>query len=138
MPDPTTLAIPAHTATNRQLLLHIIERIQAMSDQTARLTAAVDQELTDDAAQNQLITQQRGMIDELRAALDNAVAGGAADRDALAQAYAVIDDAASRLESNDPTNQPEPGPTPEPQPTEPTEPEPTPEPAPETPTEPTP
>ena len=107
------LSVPVAEATDGQLLRAMYERLVAMSEQSARLQAAVEQELADDAAQNELIAQQRALIDELRAAVDAAVAAGAADRDGLAAAYAVMDDAAARLESNDPALDPEPEPAPE-------------------------
>jgi predicted nucleic acid-binding Zn-ribbon protein len=91
---------------------HITQEIGTLMSQIDRLNTAVDKELADDSAQNELIAELRRQLDEAKAAVDGAVAGEAAAVENLNNALNAADDAASRLESNDP--QPE-----EPEPTEP-------------------
>jgi uncharacterized membrane protein YccC len=91
---------------------HTTTQMETLMSQIDRLNTAVDKELADDSAQNELIAELRRQLDEAKAAVDGAVAGEAAAVENLNNALNAADDAASRLESNDP--QPE-----EPEPTEP-------------------
>lgn len=73
------------------------ERIAKMAEQLDRLNAAVDQELADDAAQNELIAELRV---QLAAAQDAASQAGVLEGQ-LAEALSAAEAAAVRLESND-------------------------------------
>ena len=90
---------------------HITQEMERIMSQIDRLNTAVDKELADDAAQNELIAELRSQLDEAKAAVDGAVAGEAAAVENLNNALTAADSAAARLESNDP--QPEPEPTPD-------------------------
>ena len=68
-----------------------------MAEQLDRLNAAVDQELADDAAQNELIAELRV---QLAAAQDAASQAGVLEGQ-LAEALSAAEAAAVRLESND-------------------------------------
>ncbi|HJY34327.1 MAG TPA: hypothetical protein VJ260_05710 [Vicinamibacterales bacterium] len=76
-----------------------------------RLSAAVDKELADDTAQNELIAELRSQLETAKAAVDGAVAGEAAAVENLNAALTAAGEAATKLESNDVA--PEPEPTPE-------------------------
>jgi uncharacterized membrane protein YccC len=91
---------------------HTTQEVERIMTELNRLSNAVDQELADDSAQNELIAELKRQLEEAKAAVDGAVAGEAAAVENLNNALNAADDAASRLESNDP--QPE-----EPEPTEP-------------------
>lgn len=125
------ITVPIESATTRQIVAAILERTTAMAEQIDRLNAAVDRELADDAAQNQLIAELRAQLGQARQAAEAAEAGNTAAQAELRTALDAADAAAQRLESNDPQLEPAPEPAPEP----------TPEPAPvepEQPAEPTP
>jgi chromosome segregation ATPase len=92
---------------------HITEEVERIMSNLDRLNTAVDKELADDAAQNELIAELKRQLEEAKAAVDGAVAGEAAAVEALNAALTAAGDAATKLESNDP--QPEPTPEPEPE-----------------------
>lgn len=160
MPNQHTITVPISQATDRQLLVElftrvasippdpaptlgvILERITVMAEQIDRLNAAVDQELADDAAQNELIAELRAQVGQARAAAEAAEAGNTSAQAELMSALNAVDAAAARLESNDPQRtgqepsdptestqpedpepQPEPQPEPDPDPNDPTQPE---------------
>ena len=164
MPNQHTITIPASQATDRQLLHElylrmasapdhapalqsILERITAMAEQIDRLNTAVERELADDSAQNQLIAELRAQLGQARAAAEAAEAGNVNAQAELRTALDAADAAAQRLESNDPSPEPAPEPTPEPanppQPVDPAQPagpdtvEPQPQPVEPTPVDPT-
>lgn len=144
MPNQHTITIPITQATDRQLLTTILnrvtddtlttqlaatqaaltERLTLMAEQIDRLNTAVDRELADDAAQNQLITELRAQLDTAKAAAEQAATGEATAVQTLQAALDAADAAAQRLEANDapatPADpQPEPEQPAEPQPAEP-------------------
>jgi uncharacterized membrane protein YdfJ with MMPL/SSD domain len=92
---------------------HITDELGEVMSNLDRLNTAVDKELADDAAQNELIAELKRQLEEAKAAVDGAVAGEAAAVEALNAALTAAGDAATKLESNDP--QPEPTPEPEPE-----------------------
>jgi predicted nucleic acid-binding Zn-ribbon protein len=91
---------------------HTTQEVERIMTELNRLSNAVDQELADDSAQNELIAELKRQLEEAKAAVDGAVAGEAAAKENLQTALDAATNAADRLESNDP--QPE-----EPEPTEP-------------------
>lgn len=95
------LSIQADQATDRQLLLALIERQELMAEQLDRLNAAVDRELADDAAQNQLIAELRAQLATAQQVAADAVAGNAQAQADLQGALDAAAGAAARLESND-------------------------------------
>jgi chromosome segregation ATPase len=98
----------------REVKQHVTNEVERIMSELDRLNTAVDKELADDAAQNELIAELKRQLEEAKAAVDGAVAGEAAAVEALNAALTAAGDAATKLESNDP--QPEPEPTPEPTP----------------------
>jgi chromosome segregation ATPase len=95
---------------------HTTAEMEHIMSELDRLGAAVDKELADDSAQNELIAELKRQLDEAKAAVDGAVAGEAAAVESLNAALAAADEAATKLESNDPQPEPDPEPTPDPEP----------------------
>lgn len=87
-------------ATLRQLAT-ITERLDRMSDELSHLSASVDKELADDAAQNELIAELKAQLEAAKAAADAAAAGEADAQANLSDALSKAQDAANRLDSND-------------------------------------
>lgn len=81
--------------------VQLSKRMENMAEQIDRLNAAVDQELADDSAQNQLIADLKAQLETAKAAVDGAVAGEEAAKTELQEALNAATDAAVRLESND-------------------------------------
>jgi chromosome segregation ATPase len=98
----------------RRVTQRITQSEERIMSELDRLNTAVDKELADDAAQNELIAELKRQFEEAKAAVDGAVAGEAAAVEALNSALDAAGEAATKLESNDP--QPEPDPEPEPTP----------------------
>ena len=87
--------------TKKQLLVHIAERQAAMAQELDNLNAAVDKELADDAAQNELIAELKRQLEAANTAVEAAQAGEA---DALAKASEALSGAqaaADKLGTND-------------------------------------
>lgn len=87
---------------------HITQEMETLMAEIARLKAAVDKELADDAAQNELIALLKAQLAEAQAAAADAAAGEADAEQRLAEALAAAVESAERLESNDPVVEEEP------------------------------
>ena len=81
---------------------HITQEVEKLMSEIDRLNTAVDKELADDAAQNQLIAELRAQLEAASAAVSDAVAGKADAERQLTEALAAATTAAEKLESNDP------------------------------------
>jgi chromosome segregation ATPase len=92
----------------RKINAHITKEMEKIMTELNRLSAAVDQELADDAAQNELIAELKRQLEEAQAAAAAAAAGEAGANERLAEALTAASDAAARLESNDAVEEPEP------------------------------
>lgn len=104
---------------------HITSEVERVMSEIDRLNAAVEQELADDAAQNELIAELRRQLGIAQEAAEAAVAGEAEAQRQLTEALAAADSAAERLESNDPVvEEPEQPEEPPVDPVEPGEPDP--------------
>lgn len=112
----TLLSLSDHLASTRDALT---ERLTLMAEQIDRLNTAVDRELADDAAQNQLITELRAQLDTAKAAAEQAATGEATAVQTLQAALDAADAAAQRLEANDAPATPA-----DPQPEQPADPQP--------------
>jgi chromosome segregation ATPase len=104
----------------REINTHTTTEMEKLMTEINDLHAAVDQELADDSAQNQLLSDRAATIADLEArlaeaqgAVDGAVAGEAEAKATLQEALSGVSDAVTKLKSNDP--QPE-EPTEEPTP----------------------
>jgi hypothetical protein len=87
---------------------HITQEIGKVMSEIEDLKTAVDQELADDAAQNQLLAERAATIADLearlgeaQAAVEGAVAGEAAAQATLQDALSGVADAVTKLKSND-------------------------------------
>ena len=87
---------------------HITTEMERIMSELDRLGAAVDKELADDAAQNELIAELKRQLEAAQAAAAGAAAGEAAAVENLNAALAAASDAATKLESNDPAPEPAP------------------------------
>lgn len=84
-----------------------IERlVTPMAEQIDRLNTAVEKELSDDAAQNELIAELKRQLDAAKQAAADAAAGQAGAEATLTEALNAAGAAADRLGSNDPAEQP--------------------------------
>lgn len=92
-----------------ELKSHITTEMERIMSELNRLSDAVDRELSDDAAQNELIAELRSQLAEATDAAAAAQAGEAGANERLNEALSAAGDAADRLESND--AQPEEPPT---------------------------
>ena len=93
--------IPIDELTTKQSLRLILEGVTNMAQEIDNLNAAVEKELADDTAQNELIAELQRQLADAAAAVEAAQAGEA---DALAQAAEALSgaqSAADRLATND-------------------------------------
>ncbi len=111
------VTIPAEAASDRQLLLHLVGKQEAMAEQIDRLNTAVEKELADDAEQVALIEELRSQIQtaqdlvaQATSERDAAVADLQPVKDDLDAALAAAGAAADRLAENDAAEAPEPEP----------------------------
>lgn len=91
-----------------QVNTHITNEMEKIMSELNRLSDAVDRELADDAAQNQLIAELKSQLEAAQAAAADAAAGEADAEARLNEALAAAVSAAERLESNDPVSQEQP------------------------------
>ena len=113
MANQHTAALPVSELTGEQMLRLILREHRAlqhdlnewrtdMAEQLDRLSTAVNKELADDSAQNELIAELRRQLEAAQAAAADAVAGKEGAEQALTAALDAAQAAAVQLESNDP------------------------------------
>lgn len=85
---------------------HITTEMERIMSELDRLNTAVDRELADDAAQNELIAELKRQLGEAQTAATAAQAGEAGANQRLTDALDAATSAAERLESNDPVVEP--------------------------------
>ena len=89
-----------------EVIAHITRMESTMAEQIDRLNTAVDKELSDDAAQNELIAELRSQLDGAKQAVADAVAGQEGAEQTLNEALDAASAAADKLGSNDPPAEP--------------------------------
>lgn len=93
-------------ALTTEIKTHVTKEVERVMTEISRLNEAVDKELADDAAQNELIAELKRQLGVATEAAAAAAAGEEAANQRLDEALAAATSAAERLESNDPVEEP--------------------------------
>lgn len=93
--------VPTGPPSKKALRRYFLEWSTYMAQELENLSAAVDKELADDAAQNELIAELKRQLGEAQAAVDSAQAGEADALGKASEALSAAQTAADRLGSND-------------------------------------
>ena len=97
----------------REVKQHVTNEVERVMSEIQDLRGAVDQELADDAAQNELIAQLKAQLEEAQSQVAAAVAGEAEAEAKLNEALSAAVEVTEKLKSNDPPRE-EPAPPEEP------------------------